>query len=217
MKHRARTPRQLATVVAAAGAMTVAGLMTAPAAQASSVWDRVAECESGGNWSINTGNGFYGGLQFVQSTWEGYGGLQYAPRADLASRDQQIAIAQNVLAGQGPGAWPTCSVRAGLTASNGGSGSAPAPQQQDQPQQSQEQAQPQQAQPQPQGQAQQQAAPQQAAPKAAAHDIVEIVIERGDTLSKLALEHDVLIETLVELNDIEDIDLIIAGETLRVR
>ena len=71
-------------------------------------WDAVALCESGGNWSINTGNGYYGGLQFGQPTWEDFGGLAYAPRADLATERQQIAIAEKVLAVQGPGAWPTC-------------------------------------------------------------------------------------------------------------
>jgi hypothetical protein len=71
-------------------------------------WDAVAQCESGGDWSINTGNGYYGGLQFSQSTWEAYGGAAYAPRADLATRSQQIAVAEKVLSGQGPGAWPTC-------------------------------------------------------------------------------------------------------------
>jgi multidrug efflux pump subunit AcrA (membrane-fusion protein) len=71
-------------------------------------WDAVAMCESGGNWSINTGNGYYGGLQFSSSTWLGFGGGAYAPRADLATKAQQIAIAEEVLAVQGPGAWPTC-------------------------------------------------------------------------------------------------------------
>jgi resuscitation-promoting factor RpfB len=83
------------------------------------VWDRVAQCESGGNWAINTGNGFYGGLQFTNSTWAAFGGTAYASRADLASKAQQIAIAKKVLASQGPGAWPVCSVRAGLTRSTG--------------------------------------------------------------------------------------------------
>jgi LysM repeat protein len=78
-----------------------------------SIWDRVAACESGGNWQINTGNGFYGGLQFTSSTWLSYGGGAYASRADLATRDQQIAIAQKVLAGQGWNAWPVCSYKAG--------------------------------------------------------------------------------------------------------
>ena len=71
-------------------------------------WDAVAECESGGNWSINTGNGYYGGLQFSGSTWEAFGGADYAARADLAAKAQQIAVAERVLAEQGPGAWPTC-------------------------------------------------------------------------------------------------------------
>jgi hypothetical protein len=71
-------------------------------------WNAVAQCESGGNWSINTGNGYFGGLQFSQSTWEAFGGTDHAPRADLATRSQQIAVAEKVLAVQGPGAWPTC-------------------------------------------------------------------------------------------------------------
>ena len=82
-----------------------------------SVWDKVAKCESTNNWSINTGNGYYGGLQFTQSTWAAYGGLNYAPRADLATKSEQIAVAERVLASQGSGAWPVCSVQAGLTTS----------------------------------------------------------------------------------------------------
>jgi Transglycosylase-like domain len=79
-----------------------------PPAPGTHDWDTVAMCESGGNWSINTGNGYYGGLQFNSSTWLGYGGGAYAPRADLASKAQQIAIAEKVLAAQGKGAWPVC-------------------------------------------------------------------------------------------------------------
>jgi hypothetical protein len=71
-------------------------------------WTAVALCESSGNWATNTGNGYYGGLQFSPSTWAAFGGTAYAPRADLATRDQQIAVAEKVLAVQGPGAWPTC-------------------------------------------------------------------------------------------------------------
>ncbi|MFE0578746.1 transglycosylase family protein [Streptomyces sp. NPDC058874] len=77
-------------------------------------WDCVADCESGGRWAVNTGNGFYGGLQFWQPTWEEYGGLAFAPRADLADRVQQIRVAQEVLAAQGWNAWPVCSKRYGL-------------------------------------------------------------------------------------------------------
>ena len=81
----------------------------APSAASGAVnWDAIAQCESGGNWSINTGNGYYGGLQFTQQTWEAYGGLSYAPRADLASRAAQIAVAEKVYAAGGLGAWPVC-------------------------------------------------------------------------------------------------------------
>jgi resuscitation-promoting factor RpfA len=71
-------------------------------------WDTVASCESGGNWAINTGNGYHGGLQFSPSTWSGHGGGEYAPAAYLATKEEQIAVAERVLASQGKGAWPTC-------------------------------------------------------------------------------------------------------------
>ena len=87
---------------------------SAPAAADGSVWDRLAQCEAGGNWAINTGNGFSGGLQFVRSTWLGAGGGEYAPDAYLATREQQIDIATRVLASQGWGAWPGCSSMLGL-------------------------------------------------------------------------------------------------------
>ena len=128
---RKRGPlRKRVTGVAIAGSATLlTGVsLSAPAQAAGSVWDAVAACESGGNWAINTGNGFYGGLQFSGSTWKASGGTRYAPRADLASRAGQIATAQRTLASQGPGAWPTCGQRAGLTRANGGTvRAAPAP------------------------------------------------------------------------------------------
>ncbi len=71
-------------------------------------WDRVAGCESGGNWGINTGNGYHGGLQFSQGTWAAHGGGEFAPSANQASREEQIAVAERVLATQGRGAWPVC-------------------------------------------------------------------------------------------------------------
>ncbi|HEX2214594.1 MAG TPA: transglycosylase family protein [Mycobacterium sp.] len=84
-----------------------------PPVSNSAVWDALARCEAGGNWAINTGNGFYGGVQFDQNTWERNGGLRYAARADLATREEQIAIAEVTRARQGWGAWPTCSGRIG--------------------------------------------------------------------------------------------------------
>ncbi|QFS93431.1 Resuscitation-promoting factor RpfB precursor [Mycobacterium sp. THAF192] len=84
-----------------------------PAVSNGATWDALARCEAGGNWGINTGNGYFGGVQFDQNTWERNGGLRYAQRADLATREEQIAIAEVTRARQGWGAWPTCSGRIG--------------------------------------------------------------------------------------------------------
>jgi len=110
-----RKHARLALGLTAAGVAGTAALLgPASAAQASSVnWDAIAQCESGGNWSISTGNGFYGGLQFTKGTWRAYGGTKYAPTANKASRSEQIAIAEKVLRGQGIGAWPVCGKKAG--------------------------------------------------------------------------------------------------------
>ncbi|WP_216590627.1 transglycosylase family protein [Streptomyces brasiliscabiei] len=113
-KGKHRRPSKAARAIAVAGvtgaAAIAAPLMAAGSASAAtaSEWDTVAQCESGGDWSINTGNGYYGGLQFSASTWAAYGGTQYASTADQASKAQQIAVAEKVLAGQGKGAWPVC-------------------------------------------------------------------------------------------------------------
>ncbi|MFF9425101.1 transglycosylase family protein [Streptomyces sp. NPDC014746] len=128
-RHRRHQPSRInraSLTVTAGGAGMALPLIGAGAAQAASldVWEKVASCESSSSWHINTGNGYFGGLQFTQSTWERYGGTHYAPRADLASKDQQIAIAERVLKGQGPGAWPSCGPEAGL-ARGGDSPAAP--------------------------------------------------------------------------------------------
>lgn len=86
-----------------------------PAVSSPGQWDALARCEAGGNWAINTGNGFFGGVQFDQNTWERNGGLRYAQRADLATREEQIAIAEVTRARQGWGAWPVCSGRIGAS------------------------------------------------------------------------------------------------------
>lgn len=86
-----------------------------PAVSDGSVWDSIAQCESGGNWAINTGNGYQGGLQFNPQTWNAYGGGEYAASADQASREQQIAVAEKVQAAQGWGAWPACTASLGLS------------------------------------------------------------------------------------------------------
>lgn len=87
---------------------------SAPSVANGSVWDRLAECESGGNWSTNTGNGYHGGLQFNPTTWNSMGGDQYAPTADKATREQQIAVASKLQSQAGWGQWPACTSAMGL-------------------------------------------------------------------------------------------------------
>ncbi|KOV89258.1 MULTISPECIES: transglycosylase family protein [unclassified Streptomyces] len=123
-KGKHRRPSKAVRAIALAGvtgAAVAAPLMAAGNASAAtaSQWDAVAQCESGGNWSINTGNGYYGGLQFSASTWAAYGGTQYASTADKASKAQQIAVAEKVLAAQGKGAWPVCGTGLSGTPYNG--------------------------------------------------------------------------------------------------
>src|SRR5581483_10222551 len=115
-RHRQPSNAARLTAIGAVGAGTLAASVIAPPlahAATGAQWDRIAQCESGGNWHADTGNGFYGGLQFTESTWSGYGGGRYAARADEASRREQITIANRVLHGQGWGAWPVCSHYAG--------------------------------------------------------------------------------------------------------
>ncbi|MFF8993368.1 transglycosylase family protein [Streptomyces sp. NPDC014983] len=124
-KHRRPSKAVRAvTLAGVTGVAVAAPLMAAGNASAAtaSQWDAVARCEAGGNWAINTGNGYYGGLQFSASTWAAYGGTAYASTADKATKSQQITIAEKVLAAQGKGAWPVCGT--GLTSTPyGGSAS----------------------------------------------------------------------------------------------
>ncbi|MEY6565811.1 transglycosylase family protein [Streptomyces sp. PGLac3x] len=116
---RHRRPRQAPAFVVAAGvtgsaiAIPLLGAGSASAAD-TATWDRLAECESGGAWSTNAGNGYYGGLQVTQELWERHGGLSYAPSADLASRSQQIVVAERILDAEGTAAWATCAPAIGL-------------------------------------------------------------------------------------------------------
>lgn len=109
--------RGAATVAALALAGGAMAMSVAPASAASSnTWDALAQCESGGNWSINTGNGYKGGLQFSSSTWKAYGGTGSAHNA---SKSEQIRVAEKIKAGQGWGAWPACSAKLGLSGGKG--------------------------------------------------------------------------------------------------
>jgi resuscitation-promoting factor RpfA len=111
-RHRKPTSSTVSVAKIAFTGAVIGGSGLAMASQANAAtdgeWDQVARCESGGNWGINTGNGYQGGLQFTPGTWASHGGHDYAPSANMASRDEQIAVAERVLATQGRGAWPVC-------------------------------------------------------------------------------------------------------------
>ncbi|CDR09251.1 transglycosylase family protein [Streptomyces iranensis] len=222
-KHRRPSKAtRIAALTGLAGAAVAAPLIGATSASAAttSQWDQVAQCESGGNWSINTGNGYFGGLQFSSSTWAAYGGTAYAPTADKAGKAQQIQIAEKVLGSQGKGAWPVCGK--GLT--SGGSPSAPsAPSgSQDQPSATTKSAPA--AKP-----AQPKAQPHTAPEHAARHQTRgpikkgdgEYKVKSGDTLGKIAKAHDVKggWKKLFKLNKdiVEQADLIFPGQQLHLR
>jgi resuscitation-promoting factor RpfA len=111
-RHRKPTTSNISVAKIAFTGAVLGGGSIALAGQAAAAtdgeWDQVARCESGGNWGINTGNGYYGGVQFNAGTWASHGGSEFAPSAQLATREQQIAVAERVLATQGRGAWPVC-------------------------------------------------------------------------------------------------------------
>lgn len=208
-KHRkpSTTVRRTIARVVVAGVAVGAPLAATPAfasAQPSVNWDAIAQCESGGNWSINTGNGYYGGLQFKQSTWEAYGG---SGNPANASREEQIRVAENVLQGQGIGAWPVCGKRAGASGGGGGGG---AQQQQSAPKSN--------------------TAPKatKKAPKApvkpaltASNPNGDYTVVPGDTLSKIATAHGVAggWAALYEKNKqfIGDPNLIIPGQVIATK
>ncbi|MGW2330832.1 transglycosylase family protein [Streptomyces sp. NPDC001700] len=220
-KHRRPSKAtRITALVGLAGAAVATPLIGATSASAatSSQWDQVAQCESGGNWSINTGNGYYGGLQFSSSTWAAFGGTAFAPTADKAGKAQQIQVAEKVLASQGKGAWPVCGK--GLT--SGGAPAAPAP---SAPQQSQsESAQPQQQAPSAEPKAAPRSAPEKAARDQARGPIKkgdgEYKVKSGDTLGKIAKAEDVKggWKKLFELNKniVQKADLIFPGQQLHL-
>jgi resuscitation-promoting factor RpfA len=214
-KIRSSTGRNVARL-ALIGAVVGAPMALALPAEAAPNWDALAQCESGGRWNVNTGNGYTGGLQFAPSTWAAYGGTQYASSAAGATRDQQIAVAQRVLASQGSGAWPACTAKtgwhngAGATAAKApakapGKASAPAA-----------------AKSTPKAAAKD-AAPRQAAPKPASapQNGADYTVRPGDTLSGIAASHGVQGGWTVIFNRnrniISDPDLIYPGQQLDLR
>ncbi|QUH02969.1 transglycosylase family protein [Saccharopolyspora erythraea] len=203
-KHRTSGAGRNVARVALTGAVIAAPFAVALPANAASesTWDAVAQCESTGNWQINSGNGYSGGLQFSASTWAAYGGTQYASNAANATREQQIAVAERVLQAQGPGAWPVCSKKAGLSAGAlenqdvSGSGSA----------QADEDSEKQATKP----------APKPSAGSAAGNDYT---VQVGDTLGKIGEKFGVSWQSIHENNKdvVGDPNLILPGQQLDIR
>ena len=190
-KHRAptNTGKFAAAAVVATGALgsTLLNPGTALAAP-DQAWDRLAQCEASGRWNTNTGNGYYGGLQFAQATWNEFGGRQFAPRADQATREQQITVAERVLAKQGWNAWPECSKRSGVRQHTAEQRQAPKPEPKVEPERA-----------------------VSSAPGA-------YTVRRGDTLSRIAADHGTTWQVVYDQNRdvIENPNLIYPGETLRL-
>lgn len=192
--------------LAVAGAAFAGAVLMPTAANAAdgATWDALAQCESGGNWSINTGNGYYGGLQFSMSTWQANGGS--GNPAD-ASREEQIRVAENVLATQGWGAWPSCSAQIGASGSAEPSQAAPAPAPAEAPAAT------------PAEQPAQQAAPEPAytLPDVEPSDET-YTVEAGDTLFEIAQEHELdsgwLGVFAVNQDTIDNPDVITVGQEL---
>ncbi|WP_065961473.1 transglycosylase family protein [Curtobacterium sp. UCD-KPL2560] len=219
MKKLSRTRTIVGGLAFAGIAATGVGLAAAPANAASgSTWDALAQCESGGNWAINTGNGYYGGLQFNLRTWQANGG---AGNPASASREAQIAVAERVLASQGWGAWPACSAKLGLSGTAGAApqAAAPAAPQQAAPKQAAPKATPQRTAP---------STPVQAAPKATAPSKPAAVptsgktyvIQSGDTLdsiaTKLGIDGGYQKLWAANTSTIDDANLIYAGQELQL-
>ncbi|MET8715411.1 transglycosylase family protein [Streptomyces sp. NPDC004735] len=223
-KHRRPSKAvRIATLAGVTGAAVAVPLMGATGASAASVatWDAVAQCESGGNWSINTGNGYYGGLQFSQSSWAAAGGTQYAARADLATKGQQIAAAEKLLDLQGPGAW-SCAGVGGLTndgvdpgvdtgsAKNGDTDPQAAPERKAE---------------QPTTRSEKRTAPEKTVTTPTGQKVEkgdgEYKVKAGDTLSKIAGAEKVKggWEKLFRLNDdiVDDANLIFPGQQLHLK
>ncbi|WP_028849615.1 transglycosylase family protein [Thermocrispum municipale] len=216
-KHRkpSTVSRNLARVAAtgmAVGAPLAIAATPANAAEYNPNWDMLAQCESSGNWATNTGNGYYGGLQFSASTWQAYGG-QGMPHQ--ASKQEQIRIAEKVLAAQGPNAWPACSAKTGWFNAGGGGQSYQGTNTegggaQEQPQQKQQKT-------------------EEQAPKAAperarvtkSNPNGDYTVRKGDTLSEIAAKKHVKggWKKLHELNEdyIGDPDLILVGQKIATK
>ncbi|WP_033295348.1 transglycosylase family protein [Amycolatopsis jejuensis] len=206
-KHRkmSAATRTIARVAVAGIAVGAPFAIAATPASATN-WDAIAQCESGGNWSTSTGNGYYGGLQFSQSTWKAYGG---SGSASGASREQQIAVAERVLQGQGIGAWPVCGKKGGSSAS----AHKATPQKSTKPAAKKQVTTP-----------KKQVTPQVTKPAAAvasSNPNGDYTVVAGDTLSKIAKDHNVQggYQKLQDLNKqyVPNADFIVVGQKLATK
>ncbi|MEU8418981.1 transglycosylase family protein [Amycolatopsis japonica] len=204
-KHRkmSAATRHIARV-AIAGVAVGAPLAIAATPASATNWDAIAQCESSGNWNTNTGNGYYGGLQFSQSTWRAYGGTGSAHNA---SREQQIAVAERVLQGQGIGAWPHCGKKGGSASPAKAKSSAPKATKKVTPKKSTAPVQKQ--------------APAPAANVANSNPAGDYTVVAGDTLSKIASKFNVQggYQKLQELNKdyVSNADFIVVGQKLATK
>jgi nucleoid-associated protein YgaU len=202
-KHRkmSAATRTIARV-AVAGIAVGAPLAIAATPASATNWDAIAQCESGGNWSTSTGNGYYGGLQFTQSTWKAYGGTG-SPQG--ASREQQIAVAERVLQGQGIHAWPVCGAKGGSGSTASSHKSTPKTTKKVTPKQS----------------TPKQAAPAPAANVASSNPNGDYTVVAGDTLSKIAKQFNVQggFQKLQDLNKqyVPNADFIVVGQKLATK
>jgi len=193
MSSRSRTSTgrsllRLAVVGAVATGVPLALAGTASAAP-ESAWDKLAQCESGGNWKINSGNGYYGGIQFNATTWRAFGG---SGMPHQASKSEQIAVAERTLAAQGWNAWPACSRKMGLhgIAAEPGKKAAPA--------------------------AKKASAPAKSSAKSSGRSGGSYVVKRGDTLSKIAKVHGTSVKALVSANGLSNAHVLKVGKGLKV-
>lgn len=197
-KHRKQSAvTRSAARIAVAGAVIATPIAIAAPANAAD-WDTLAQCESSGNWSANTGNGFSGGLQFTPSTWAAFGGTQYASNAKDATREEQIAVAEKVLAAQGPNAWPACTAKTNWT-SGSTSGSTEVTTEKKTTSSSEEST---------------------AKPKSSVQSNgADYTVQLGDTLGKIAQKHGVDYQDIFERNTdvLNDPNLIFPGQKLDIR
>ncbi len=218
-----KNPVRTTAVLAGAALLAPLGLLAATgnaAAADSGVWDRIAQCEAGGNWSINTGNGYYGGLQFSASTWSGYGGTKYAATADQATKEQQIEIGEKVLAGQGKGAWPVCGKGLSSAGYSGGGSSS-----NDSGSSSQQSTESRETQQQPASRSDERPAAKKTVTTPTGKKVKkgdgEYKVVKGETLSSIAADEKVEggWEKLFQLNKdiVEDANLIYPGQQLHLK